>query len=118
MKQFMEQIPDSLIEAATIDGANQPRIFISIIMPNVRSAWLTLILLSVQSLWNMGASNFIFSEELKTLGYALGQIMAGGLARAGVGAAVSVVMMAVPISIFIITQSNIIETMSASGLKD
>lgn len=118
MKQFMEQIPDSLIEAATIDGANPPRVFLSIVMPNVRSAWLTLILLSVQSLWNMGSSNFIFSEELKTLAYALGQIMAGGLARAGVGAAVSVVMMAVPIGIFILTQSNIIETMSASGLKD
>lgn len=118
MKQFMEQIPDSLLEAATIDGAGQFQIFSKIVMPNVKSAWLTLILLSVQSLWNMGASSFIFSEELKTLAYALGQIMAGGIARAGVGAAVSVCMMIVPIGIFIITQSNIIETMSSSGMKD
>ena len=119
MKQFMEQcIPDSLIEAARIDGANQWHTFWSIVMPNVKPAWLTLMLLSVQSLWNIGASNFIFSEQLKTLSYALGQIVSGGIARAGVGAAVSVVMMIVPIVIFILSQSNIIETMSTSGMKD
>lgn len=118
MKQFMEQIPDAMIEAATIDGANQPCIFMSIVMPNVKPAWLTLILLSVQSLWGMGETTFVFSEQLKTLSYALGQIMAGGLARAGVGTAVAVVMMGVPICIFILTQSNIIETMSTSGMKD
>ena len=118
MKQFMEQIPDAMLEAATIDGANQPRIFWSIVMPNVKPAWLTLILLSVQSLWGMGETSFVFSEQYKTLSYALGQIMAGGLARAGVGTAVAVVMMGVPIFIFILTQSNIIETMSTSGMKD
>mgnify|MGYP004452777851 FL=1 len=118
MKQFMEQIPDSLLEAARIDGASGWKIFWQIVMPNVKSAWLTLMLLSVQSLWNMGASSFIFKEELKTLAYAIGQIMAGGIARAGVGAAVSVVMMVIPIGIFIFTQSNVIETMSSSGLKD
>ena len=118
MKQFMEQIPDSLLEAARIDGASGWKIFWQIVMPNVKSAWLTLMLLSVQSLWNMGASSFIFKEELKTRAYAIGQIMAGGIARAGVGAAVSVVMMVIPIGIFIFTQSNVIETMSSSGLKD
>ena len=118
MKQFMEQIPDSLLEAARIDGASGWKIFWQIVMPNVKSAWLTLMLLSVQSLWNMGASSFIFKEELKTLAYAIGQIMAGGIARAGVGAAVAVVMMVIPIGIFIFTQSNVIETMSSSGLKD
>lgn len=118
MKQFMEQIPDSLLEAARIDGASQWRIFWNIVMPNVKSAWLTLLLLQVQSLWNMGNSNFIFSEELKTLGYALNQILAGGIARAGVGYAVSVFMMVVPITIFLLTQSNVIETMATSGMKD
>lgn len=122
MKQFMEQIPDSLLEAARIDGANQWRIFWGIVMPNVKSAWMTLLLLSVQSLWPMGDNNFIYKEELKTLGYALGQIQGTGLtvniARAGVGAAVSVFMMIIPILIFVFSQSNIIETMSSSGMKD
>lgn len=119
MKQFMEQVPDALLEAARIDGANQWGVYWKIVMPNVKSAWLTLILLSVQSLWGLGASPYIYREELKTLPYALSQIVsAGGIARAGVGAAVSVFMMIVPLLIFIITQSNIIETMSSSGLKD
>lgn len=118
MKQFMEQIPDALLEAARIDGASQWHIFWRIVMPNVKSAWLTLMLLSVQSMWNTGSTSFVFSEELKTLAYALSQILAGGIARQGIGNAVSVLMMAVPIGIFLFTQSNIIETMSTSGMKD
>ena len=118
MKQFMEQIPDALLEAARIDGASQWHIFWRIVMPMVKSAWLTLMLLSVQSLWNTGSTNYVFSEELKTLAYALSQILAGGSARQGIGNAVSVIMMAVPIGIFLFTQSNIIETMSTSGMKD
>ncbi|MHB8962515.1 MAG: carbohydrate ABC transporter permease [Saccharofermentanales bacterium] len=118
MKQFMEQIPDSLLEAARIDGASQWRVFWDIVMPNVKPAWLTLMLLSVQGLWNIGSTSYIFSEELKTLSYALSQIMAGGIARAGIGAAVSVFMMLVPVSIFIFSQSNIIRTMASSGMKE
>lgn len=119
MKQFMEQnVPDALIEAARIDGASMWQIFWHIVMPCVKPGWLTLILLSVQSLWNLGSTSFIFSDELKTLAYALGQITAAGVARAGVGAAVTVVMMSVPVIIFITCQSNILETMSSSGIKE
>lgn len=118
MKQFMEQLPDSLIEAAKIDGANLWMTFWRVIMPNVKSAWMTLLLLSVQQLWGTGATTYIYNEQLKTLPYALNQILTGGIARAGVGAAVSVLMMIVPVVIFVFSQSNIIETMSSSGLKD
>ena len=118
MKQFMEQLPDSLIEAARMDGASQWKIFWQIVMPNVKGAWLTLLMLSVQSLWGMGANNYIYKEQLKTLPYALGQIMSGGIARAGVGAAVSLLMLIVPVIIFVFSQSNIVETMSSSGMKD
>lgn len=118
MKQFMEGIPDTLIEAAKIDGAKEWMIFSRIVMPMVKPAWLTLIIFSVQYLWNIKASNFIYSEELKTLPYALQQIILGGVKRAGVGSAVTLVMMIVPVAIFIISQSNIMETMASSGIKD
>ncbi len=118
MKQFIEQIPDSLLEAARIDGASQWLIFWRIVMPNIKSAWLTLMLLSVQTLWGVGATPYIYKEELKTLPYALNQILAGGVARAGVGAAVTVFMMIVPILVFIFSQANILETMSTSGMKE
>ncbi len=118
MKQFMEGLPMSLIESAKLDGAREFRIFWSIVMPNVKPAWLTLIIFSVQGLWNTRASAVIYSEGKKTLVYALQQIQAGGVARSGQAAAVTVVVMIVPIITFILSQSQILETMASSGLKD
>ena len=118
MKQFMEQIPDSLLEAARIDGAGEFSVFIKIGMPQVKPAWLTLIIFTFQDLWNLQGSNYIYSEPLKTLPYALSQISAAGISRAGATAAVTVIMMIVPIMVFIISQSNIIETMASSGIKE
>lgn len=118
MKQFMEGLPMSLVEAAKIDGANEWKVFSSIVMPNVKPAWLTMIIFSVQGLWNNPASTFIYSEEKKTLVYALSQIQSGGIARTGQTAAVSVIVMMVPIIIFILSESQILETMASSGLKD
>ena len=118
MKQFMEQLPDSLMESARIQGANEWQIFWKIVMPNVKPAWLTMIIFSVQSLWNARASTVIYTEAKKTLVYALQQIQAGGIARTGQAAAVTVVVMLVPIATFILSQSQILETMATSGLKD
>ena len=118
MKQFMEGLPTSLIEAAQIDGASVWKVFTGIVMPNVKPAWMTLIIFSVQGLWNNKASTFIYSEEKKTLVYAMQQIQSGGIARTGQGAAVLVVLMIVPIAIFVFSESQILETMASSGLKD
>ena len=118
MKQFMEGLPTALIEAAKIDGANEWKVFTRIVMPNVKPAWMTLIIFSVQALWNNRASTYIYSEERKTLVYALQQIQSGGIARTGQGAAVLVVVMIVPILIFIFSESQILETMASSGLKE
>lgn len=118
MKQFIDQIPDTLLEAAKIDGANDGRIYLSIIMPSVKPAWLTVIILSIQSLWNITGSNYIFSEQLKTLPVAMNQIVTGGIARAGAAAAVSVVMLSVPVISFVIAQSQVVETMASSGMKE
>ena len=118
MKQFMEGLPTSLIEAAKIDGATEWTVFKNIVMPNVKPAWMTLIIFSVQQLWNNKAATYIYSEERKMLVYALQQIQAGGIARTGQAAAVLVVVMVVPIVIFIFSESQILETMASSGLKD
>ena len=119
MKQFMEtSIPDALLESAHIDGANEITIFWKIVMPLVKPAWLTLIIFCFQGLWNQGGTSLIQSESLKTLNYALSQIVAGGIARQGAAAAASVIMMIVPILVFVITQSNVLETVATSGMKD
>ena len=119
MKQFMDtNVNDSVLESARLDGAKEFHIFMVIAMPMVKPAWLTLIIYSFQGLWNAGASSYIYSEQYKSFNYAIGQITAGGIKRAGASAASTVIMMLVPIIIFIISQSNIIETMGSSGMKD
>ncbi|QJD87840.1 carbohydrate ABC transporter permease [Cohnella herbarum] len=118
MKQFMEMIPDALLEAAKIDGASEYRIFWQVIMPLVKPAWLTLTILQFQALWGTEGGNFIYSEQLKTLSYATHQIALGGIARLGPAAAVSLLMMSVPIVFFIFSQNKIIQTMASSGMKE
>lgn len=118
MKQFCEGIPQSLIEAAKIDGANEWSVFIRIIMPNVKPAWLTLMIFSIRDLWNNGATTVIYSEEKKPLTYALSQVLAGGIARTGQASAVTVVVMIVPIVCFILSESQVMQTMATSGIKE
>lgn len=117
MRNFIEaMVPDSLLEAARIDGASELRIFSQIVMPMVKPAWLTLIILVFQQLWGATGDMFIYSEELKTLPYALNQVAQGGIARQGVAAAITLVMMSIPIIVFVINQSQIVETMGTSGM--
>lgn len=117
MKQFMERIPTELIESAKIDGANEFKIYWNVVMPLVKPAWLTLIILLFQRLWNTDGGVYIYSEQLKPVSYALHQIIAQGVARAGTASAVLLIMMIVPITVFILSQSQIIETMAHSGMK-
>jgi ABC-type glycerol-3-phosphate transport system permease component len=118
LKQFIDTVPNELIDSAKVDGAGEGRIFLKIVLPMIKPAWLTVMIFSVQALWNTRASNFIYTEQLKTLPYALGQIVAGGVARTGAGAAVTLFVMIVPLAIFIVSQSNVMETMAHSGIKD
>lgn len=118
MKQFMEGIPTAVIESARIDGAGDWRIFFSLIMPMVKPAWLTLAIFTFQSVWNTTGLQYIYTENLKTLPTALSQMTSSGLTMAGVSSAVAVLLMLPPILMFVFTQSNVMETMSHSGIKD
>ncbi len=118
MKQFMDQIPNSLLESARLDGAGEFRVFMTIVMPNVKPAWLTLAIFQFQQMWGNTGSMFLRDEELKPLQYSLQQIAAGGTARAGASAAVTLIIAAIPIIFFLICQSNVLETMTTSGMKE
>ncbi|MCQ2506293.1 MAG: carbohydrate ABC transporter permease [Lachnospiraceae bacterium] len=118
MKQFMEQIPDSLMESARLDGSSEWNTFLHIVMPNVKPAWLTLAIFQFQAMWGNTGTQYLRSEQLKPLQYALQQIAAGGMARQGASAAVQFIIALIPIAFFLICQSNIIETMTTSGMKD
>lgn len=119
IKQYMEtSIPDALIEAARIDGAGVVRIFWQIVMPLVKPAWMTLTLFAFKDAWAITPSGTIFSESLKTLPSVMGQVTSSGIARSGSAMAVTVIMMIPPTVVYMFTQSNVMETMSTSGIKE
>lgn len=119
MKQFMDvSVPDTLMEAARIDGAGVFRIYWQIVMPIMKPAWMTVLLFSFQNMWSAVPGGTIFSEQLKTLPYVMSSVTAGGIARSGSSMAITVLLMVPPILVFLFTQSNVMETMSSSGIKE
>lgn len=118
MKNFMVQISDSMLEAATIDGAGMFTVFHKVCLPLVRPAILTAIILSFQTLWNSTGGSYIFSEEMKTLPTMLTQISSSGIARTGVSAATSILMLIPSMIVFVLLQSKVVETMAYSGIKE
>ena len=119
MKQYMDSsVPDTLLEAACIDGAGAFTIFWRIVMPIVKPAWMTLFLFSFRDMWSNISGGTIFSEELKTLPQILSTITAGGIARTGNAMVATVLLLIPPIIVFMISQANVMETMSSSGIKE
>ena len=119
MKQYMDvSVPKALMEAALLDGAGYYRIFWNLVMPLVKPAWLTLALFAFRDAWAIQPSGTIFSESLKTLPVAMNQIAASGIARSGSVMAATVLLMVPPIAVYLVSQSNVMETMSSAGMKD
>ncbi len=121
MKQFMDQLPDAVIEAARIDGANDYRIIWSIVVPLVKPALATVAILLFQNSWNsMEASKmFINTESLKTFAFYMNTLSNSGNGVAGVGisAAASLLMFLPNVVLFILMQSKVMNTMAHSGMK-
>jgi len=121
MMNFMTQVPQGLLEAARLDGASEWRVWYQIVMPNIKPAWLTVMIFTFQAIWNTTGTTqmtqLIYDEKYKMVSSLLSQIVSGGTARAGVGSAFSLLLMLPPVILFILCQSRIIETMSSSGMK-
>ncbi len=119
LKQYMEgSVPDAFLEAAKIDGAGYVYTFFRIVVPLIMPAILTLLLFSFRDVWAYVPGGTIFSEELKTLPMVMSQIASGGVARTGSAMAVTVIMMVPPIIVYLISQSNVLESMSSAGIKE
>lgn len=118
MRQSISQMPDSIIEAAKVDGAGIFRICWQVVMPNQKPALMTLVIFAFQSAWNIQGGSVIFDESLKTLPTVVQQAASAGLSRAGVAMAAAVFMLVPPTVIFIIAQRHVIETMAYSGIKE
>ncbi|NLT08526.1 MAG: carbohydrate ABC transporter permease [Ruminococcus sp.] len=118
MRQSISQVPDSMIEAAKVDGAGYFRICWQIVMPNQKPALMTLIIFAFQAAWNIQTGALVFQEQYKTLPTVVTQAASSGMARAGIAMAAAVFMLIPPIIVFMIAQKHVIETMAHSGIKE
>ncbi len=118
MRQSISQVPDSIIEAAKVDGAGLFRICWQVVMPNQKPALMTLVIFAFQSAWNIQAGSVVFREQYKTLPTVVSQAATSGLARAGVAMAAAVFILIPPVVIFMLAQRQVIETMAHSGIKE
>lgn len=118
LAQFMRgNIPDSVLEAARIDGAGEIKILFKIVAPSVKAGLLTVFIFVFQSYWNSGNSPYIYSEELKHISAAMTSISLSGITRAGSGMAVTLILMIPTVVIFLWNQRSIMNTVAHSGLK-
>lgn len=118
MRQSISQMPDSVIDAAKVDGAGLFRICWQIVIPNQKPALMTLIIFAFQGAWNIQSGAFVFQEQYKTLPTVVSQAVASGMAKAGVAMAAAVFMLVPPVVIFMLAQRQVIETMANSGIKE
>ncbi|MDE7325510.1 MAG: carbohydrate ABC transporter permease [Lachnospiraceae bacterium] len=119
IKQFIEQLPDALLEAARIDGASEWKTYFSIVVPNIKPAILTVFIFQFVNIWNGLSKEMVYDEQLKVVKVALEQVSASNAyARMGSGMAGSVLLMIPPIIIFILMQRNVVETMTFAGMKE
>ncbi|MFH0993669.1 MAG: carbohydrate ABC transporter permease [bacterium] len=121
VKQFIDQIPNELIDAARVDGANDWQIYRRIVMPLIRPAVATIMILSFQSVWNSAdtSTTYINDDVLKTFAFYMGTLTTNtnGVAGQGMAAAASLIMFIPNLVIFMIMQSKVMDTMAHSGIK-
>jgi len=120
VKQFVDQIPDQLLEAAKVDGANAFMQYWHIVLPMTKPALATVAILAFQLFWNNDVTSqlYVNADDLKTISFFLSTITSGaGVAGAGMGAAASLLMFLPNVFFFIIIQNKVMDTMAHSGIK-
>jgi ABC-type glycerol-3-phosphate transport system permease component len=125
IKQFIDGIPDEVIEAAQIDGATDLTIYWRVILPMIQPALATIAILTFQAAWNNAeiSTLYISNESLRTLAFYLSTLTATATSTAntvagqGISAAAALIMFLPNLLIFIFLQGQVMSTMSRSGLK-
>lgn len=121
VKQFVEQVPDSLIEAAYMDGATDMQVYRKVIIPMIKPAIATAAILVFQEVWtNMETSNYYINDDsMKTLTFYMNSLVNANnsVSGQGIAAAATLIMFIPNLVLFIILQNNVMNTMAHSGIK-
>ncbi|MBO4363146.1 MAG: carbohydrate ABC transporter permease [Clostridia bacterium] len=118
LKQFLDQVPNTIFEAGKIDGASEWQLYTKIALPLLRNAQATCVILTFPGIWgDAGTSTtYIYDEQLRTFAFFMSTLQ-GGLARTGANSAASLIMTLPSIIVFVISQSSVMDTMAHSGIK-
>jgi len=121
VKQFTDQVPDSLIEAAIVDGAGYFKVYHKIILPMIKPALATVAILAFQSVWNNTETSTMYTnkESMRTLTFYMNTLASNtnSVAGQGMAAASSLIMFLPNLILFILCQSKVMNTMAHSGIK-
>ena len=120
MKQFIDDVPDALLEAAYVDGADNFTVIRKVIFPMTKPAVATVAILTFQSAWQAteASNNFITSDVKRTIYYYLNSLQTqNAVAARGIVAAGTIILFLPNLIMFICMQSKVMSTMSHSGIK-
>ncbi len=119
MRQFYQGIPDSLCEAARIDGMSEYRIYLKIMLPLSKPAISTLLIFTFVNTWNdfLGPLIYLTSERKKTLQLGLKMFISQYSAEYGLIMAASVLSLIPVLIVFLSLQKYFVEGVASSGVK-
>ena len=120
IRQFLTNVPNDVVEAAKIDGANHFYIFNSIILPLIMPALFAQMILWFMGIWNDYLAPQLFCGDMQTLPVVISQFMSpySTYSKTHLNMAASVFAMVPTIVLFIIFQKQIIESVAFSGMKE
>jgi multiple sugar transport system permease protein len=119
MRQFYEGIPDSLCEAARIDGMNEYQIYAKIMLPLSKPALSTLTIFTFVNTWNdfLGPLIYLTSEKKKTLQIGLKMFISQYSAEYGLIMAASVLSLIPVLIVFLSLQKYFVAGIASTGVK-
>ena len=119
MKQFYEGIPNSLCEAARIDGMSEYKIYASIMLPLSKPALSTLTIFTFINTWNdyLGPLIYLKSESKKTIQLGLKMFISQYSSDYGLIMAGSVLSLIPLVIVFLCQQKNFVEGVASTGIK-
>lgn len=119
MRQFYMSIPNSLMEAARIDGYSEYKIYANIMLPLSKPSLSTLTIFTFVGVWNdfMGPLIYLNSEKLKTIQVGLRMFISQYSAEYSLIMAASLISLIPVLIIFIALQRFFVEGIAATGVK-
>jgi multiple sugar transport system permease protein len=119
VRQYVQSVPDELIEAARIDGAGELRILLEVVLPVIRPILVTLAVLTFLASWNdfMWPLIVLSDRDMQTLPLALASLSREHVQDAELMMAGSVLTVTPVLAIFLVLQRHYMQGLIAGSVK-